>query len=295
MLAVMSVVLSIAVALGGNETVYRLVWYSVRPLVVLAVVVGAGLLIAGTAHETVSPRRRLQIFLLLALAGLTSLVQFPYAFGIYFCYAAPLTILALLFVVSEQPRAPRRLHACAALFYLAFAVLWVNRGFIRDIGGRFTYLEQSTPLGVERAGLKVAAPVADLYRQLVAEIQSHSADGEFIYATPDCPEVYFLSARRNPTRTFYDFFDADYGTDFAARRRHVLELLERHNVNVVLFHWQPEFSRTFDPALFAALVDRYPHRRQIGMEDFPGPVRFTVRWRDSPARPAAAGREGASG
>ncbi len=47
----------------------------------------------------------------------------------------------------------------------------------------------------------------------------------------------------------------------------------------VVIHWQPDFSRKFDPDLVAALVQRFPNRASIAIEAFPGPASFTVRWR----------------
>ncbi len=279
LLVAVGLLLGVAVVAGREEHVYRAVWYSARPAVVIAVLAGTAALVSGSE---LSVERRLRLFLLLAMAALMNLVQFPYAFGIYFCYTAPLIVLAILYVVASEAWAPRRLHLCLLGFYLAFALVWLNRGFIRDIGGRFTYLEQRTPLDAERGGLLVSAPEADLYQRLVATIQAHSSDGDFIYATPDCPQVYFLANRRNPTRTFYDFFDSDYGADTGPRRQRILALLESRRVPVIVIHWQPEFSRTYDPELMAVLVQRFPNRASVDLDAYPGPAKFSVRWRELP-------------
>lgn len=269
-----------AACLGWEEHVYGAVWHSVRSAVVVGTLAGATVLVMAARSERLTVERRLALFVVLASAALVNLVQFPYAFGIYFCYAAPLIVLAIVYVVAAETAAPARVHVALLLFYLAFALLWVNRGFIRDIGGRFTAIAQGTPLDLPRAGLRVSAPEADLYRRLVAVIQAHSSDGDFIYATPDCPQVYFLAGRRNPTRTFYDFFDADYGADPEPRRRRLLAAIDAHHVDVVVINWQAEFSRTYDPGLVAALTTQFPNRVDVAIEEPPGPASFTVRWRE---------------
>jgi hypothetical protein len=282
LLAIVAVLFVVAAAFGWEEHVYATMWHSARSAVVAGTLAGAAVLVAAARSATLSVERRLALFVVLASAALVNLVQFPYAFGIYLCYAAPLIVLAIVYVVAASPAASARVHVGILLVYLVFAVAWVNRGFIRDIGGRFTVIEQSTRLDGTRAGLRVSAPEADLYRRLVAVIQAHSADGDFIYATPDCPQVYFLAARRNPTRTFYDFFDADYGADPPRRRDRILALLADRNVDVIVISWQAEFSRTYDPDLVRALVERFPNQVSVGIEERPGPASFTVRWRERP-------------
>ena len=84
-------------------------------------------------------------------------------------------------------------------------------------------------------------------------------------ATPDCPEIYFLSGFRNPTRTFYEAFDEEPMT--AAR---LLALIDRRGITVVVINLQPEFSPGLDARLVRALTDRFPHAATAG--------RFMVRW-----------------
>src|SRR5439155_206325 len=91
-------------------------------------------------------------------------------------------------------------------------------------------------LALDRGGLEVRASDQELYTRLVKEIQIHSAPGAFIYAAPDAPHVYFLSARQNPTRTLYDFFDQDLGTDLAPRTLRIPSALEERQVKVVVIN-----------------------------------------------------------
>jgi hypothetical protein len=57
-----------------------------------------------------------------------------------------------------------------------------------------------------RCGLQVERSLGEAYERLITEIHARTYDGEAILAGPDCPEVYFLAERQNPTRLFYDFF-----------------------------------------------------------------------------------------
>src|SRR5262249_10206790 len=75
--------------------VYRLVWYSVRPLVPVLTLVGCLSLVRAARWGDQSADTRLALLLLVGMAAMVSLVQFPYPFGIYFCYAAPLVALGL--------------------------------------------------------------------------------------------------------------------------------------------------------------------------------------------------------
>ncbi len=276
---VVALVLVIVAGWGFERHVYAAMWHVARSTLVVGTLAAVTILVAAAPLQRLGMARRLGLFVMVASAALVNLVQFPYAFGIYFCYAAPLIVLAITYVVAAEPAAPARAHVGLLLVALVFAVLWLNRGFVRDIGGRFTLLEQETPIAGTRGGLRVSAPEADLYRRLVAAIQAHSTAEDYIYATPDCPQVYFLSGRRNPTRTFFDFFDADYA-DPPTRRARLLALLEERDVPVIVINYQAEFSRTYDPELVRALVARFPHQESVAMEEWPGPARFTVRWRE---------------
>ncbi len=196
-------------------------------------------------------------------------MQYPYSHGIYFCYAAPLVILAVVALVTSTPAAPKLLHLCVLGFYLAFAVTSLNRSNTRNLAGPPG--ERAT-LALDRGGLEVRASDQELYTRLVKEIQIHSAPGAFIYAAPDAPHVYFLSARQNPTRTLYDFFDQDLGTDLAPRTLRILSALEEKQVKVVVINWNPDFTTWIARDLLDALLTRFPNETAL--------PRYSVRWRD---------------
>lgn len=97
-------------------------------------------------------------------------------------------------------------------------------------------------------------------------VQEHAGGSGFIYAGPDCPEVYFLSGKQNPTRTLFDFFDPPEG-----RSERILATLESHQVKVAAILTQPAFSPPMASDLQAALRERFPNSAKIG--------KFEVRWR----------------
>jgi len=170
------------------------------------------------------------------------LVQFPFAAQIYFCYVAPLLALASLGVVSARVTAARFLLGSLLSFYLLFAVLWVTPSFIYAMGYRYQPDPETRRLALSRAGgLRVAPGEAQEYERLIPLVQDHAA-GEYIYAAPDCPEVYFLSGLRNPTRNLFDFLDEP-----AERTGGVLTALETHHVKVVATLASISCRRTWEP------------------------------------------------
>lgn len=254
---------------GAQRNVYVTFWMSVRPVIPLAVV--AGCLALARAGSAVEPRRKVALFAVLATTAFLGLNQYPYPFAIYFCYAAPFAVLATAGVVRTQPPSHGRvsLLAVVLVFHALFGARWLLPGFVRTIGYSFTAKPEMRELP-GRAGIAVPVSQAVVYEALLGEIGAHSAPGEFIYAAPDCPEVYFLADRRNPTRTMYDFFDDDWGSP-RARAERILGALATTGVKVVVINRAGEFSGRLNPELQRSLARLYPRTRLIG--------NFTVMWR----------------
>lgn len=268
----------VAVATWGNDTyLYQVVWFSLRPLVPMLAIGALALLAIRRAGDRLDPVRRQQLLLLVSVTSLCSLVQFPFAWGIYFCYVAPLVILSALFVARSTAHQPGRVSIAVMAMYGVFALAWLNTGHLDSLGVRFAPRPQGTLLEIDRGGLWVGSNQALVYGRLIDEVRRHSQPGDAILATPDCPEVYFLSGRRNPTRTFADFFDEDY-EDPPTRKARLLALLERERIPLVVFHHTPSFSRLPDGFADAVLA-RYPQRLDIGP--------FSLVWRDRAAGAAS--------
>ena len=203
-----------------------------------------------------SPKRREELFLLAVVGSTGVLIQYPFAAFIYFCYCAPLLFLALNAVLSAQDWRSNTARGGMLCFYSLFAILFMNAGHGTD--PRSPISSQRHKLPIERSGLQLHAYQAKQYSKLVSLIQKHSATGSFIYAAPDCPEVYFLANRRNPTKTMYDFFD-----DPKERSTRIIELLEKHKVNVIVINTKPLFSQKIQGELLGFLSREFPRRWQI--------------------------------
>jgi hypothetical protein len=121
------------------------------------------------------------------------------------------------------------------------------------------------PLDLARGGPLVTPRTNAMYDRLVSLIGAH-AHGRYIYATPDSPDVYFLSGYLNPTPTMYEAFDPP--TD---RARAIPPLLDASGVTVVVIARQRYVSGPVDSALAAALDRQFPQSDTVGW--------YVVRWR----------------
>jgi hypothetical protein len=273
----------VAVFIGSaSARGYFFAFQSLRNLVPCVVLVGMGLLYA----QPHLPGRT-GLCLILSTAALGSLVQYPYAYGTYFFFAAPLMVLAALYVVAHERYAPKRVVAVLLAFAICLAVLRIPQPDPRLLNGFRRTDFPTAALQLPRCNFTVYREDARVYHELVTLIQTHSAHGSCIYAAPDCPEVYFLSHRQNPTRTFYDLFDQP--TDKCAAR--VMDLLSRWHIDVVVVNHAPGFSAAVDDDTLALLHTRYPHQQVLRASrdpQSPPTDRFTVFWREvSDARDAA--------
>ena len=256
-------IVAVAVLAGAKEIVYWMGWLAASQITPILVLGGCVLLLLRPEGDAVAQGR---LYLAIAAAGVGSFVQFPFAAPIYFCFFAPLTVLAAAALLSEGAgTADRRPHAAVALLFGVFAVAWLNgRGEGRLWFG-LSPRPLVVPLGIARASLRVPEPEARLYRDLVAAVHQH-ARGPFIYAGPETPEIYFLAGRRNPTRSVLDF------TDPRLDRGSIdVRLLRERGVTAVVINTRPKLSHELSPSAVAAMAAEYPHAQQIG--------RFLVRWR----------------
>lgn len=109
-----------------------------------------------------------------------------------------------------------------------------------------------------------------MYPEIVRIVQAHSRPGDAIWAAPDSPEVYFLTGRRNPSRTVYDFFDRDF-KDPEARRARILDLLQREKIKVVVINGNLTFSGPMEAGLRREIERLFPEAAVF--------FYFEVRWR----------------
>ena len=257
--------LALLVYTGSNATSYQLVWHSVRAIPPVLTLVGAVVLSRPRRADASDAMLRSRCVLLLPVASLCSLVQFPFASANYFCYVAPLTLLAAVALWRYLPSLGLALPATITGFYLAFAVVRLNPTSLYTMGAAYRPYMETRPLPLERGGIDVPIEHAEIYGHAIPLLQ-HVARGGYTWASPEMPEVYFLSGLRNPTRTLFEFLD-----DTTAYTARTLALLESHHVTAIALNRAPRFSRRITPDLAAALAARYPYAADIGS--------MQVRWR----------------
>jgi len=250
-----------------SPLIYGFGWRSLITAIPVLVLAGVAILWVSRGEHRLNFVRQQQIMLIMCVAALCSLVQFPFAGPVYFCYVAPLAILFATALFASAAHPPRFVLGTLLVFYLLFAVLRVTPGFIYHMGSRYSPDTQTERITLARAGgLRVDPTEAQLYDELIPLVQSH-AGGKFVYAAPDCPEVNFLSGLRSPTRTFFDISEDPLG-----HTERILGAIDHLKINVVAINLNPKHSSPMDAGLKHALDQRFPHSEELG--------NFEVRWRN---------------
>lgn len=257
---------------GSVPAAYAYAFLAARGALLVGAVAGA----VALARSKAPAEKKTAAFAALAAAALCALVQFPFGAPIYFCYVAPLVALAVAAVLSLRGGRAGPLPGLLLAFFLAFALSWVNRGFIFAMGDFYAPSGMTEPLGLPRSGgIRVLPRQAAAYRRVVGELHRH-VRGPYVYAGPDAPEIYFLGGYRNPTPHLFEFFDDPAGHD-----RRLLEALDRSGVEAIVLNRRPDFSPFPGRETLAALRARYPHAAEA--------QRFVVAWREpGDPRPAPA-------
>jgi hypothetical protein len=189
------------------------------------------------------------LVLLVALAATCTLVQYPFPVPIYLCYALPLTLLALVAIVTTV-RKQRGTYILASLvgLYLAFAVVSLIPNHVAEyshVSGRRDLLR------VPRGGLQIEDE--PFFENLTIFLQQRASNG-LMYAGNDCPELYFLTGLKNVTRY-----------DNGAPPEEVLKALQSTDVKVVVLFESPYFpSAQTSPEVLAEVMRRFPRSTLFG-------------------------------
>jgi len=261
------VLLAMLLATANRLFSYTLLWTSARELAWFVVVAGVAAL-AFNSDRYDRPVTRLGAFLLLALAAFASLVQFPFGAPIYFCYSALLFAVAAI-AAFRYARAPGGLLPVALLItYALFGLIWLDRGAIYWFGLAPYSNPQTVILDRRHASIRVTPSDRTVYRR-VAELLERRAAGQFAYAAPDAPELYFLSGLKNPTRSYGGHLDTS-----TPRGDGLLRTLEQRGVTAIAINHNPGFSNDLDPSTLRMLRANYPVHERVGP--------FEVRWRVPP-------------
>ena len=108
--------LAVFVVSGTSSWLYGRTWLSVRSLGPLAVLAGAFLLARADASRPQYGVLRQRQALVLWMLALLSLLQFPFAAPIYYCYVAPIVVLAIAAIRPIHPTVPRSVTAIVVAF-----------------------------------------------------------------------------------------------------------------------------------------------------------------------------------
>jgi hypothetical protein len=220
--------------------------------------------LARTRNNERTAADRSRLMLLTSVAAVFTLIQFPFSAPIYFCYVGPLVALLAVALLAPSARRAPLVPAALMVFLAVFAVTRTNTSRLPGKGVLYLPFPPTIPLGLPRGGLDVTELDATMYRATMSLLWQH-ARGDYTYAAPDCPEIYFLSGLRNPTRTFFDDFDDPTGRD--AR---ILAATEQHGVTAIVVNLAPSFADDLSDDLMTELRRRYPFAADVG--------KFQVRW-----------------
>ncbi len=246
----------------GSPTVL-VTWYGFRLLTPVAVLLGIVWLDSASVRAYASTERRALAFLLLAATAMCSLVQVPFALYTYFLYFVPLLVLAVAALINVQPAYPRSVAAALLAYALWFG--WRQPGSLDRPTDAVR--DRVVPLALARGNLLVSPEDSAVYGDLITAIERRSP-GEWIFVWHDSPEIYFLSGRRNPTRTMFEAFeDSTAFTPDALRK-----VLALHDVRVVVLTDPAGAVRPLDPQFQTWVDSAFPGREWVR--------RTEVRWRD---------------
>jgi hypothetical protein len=233
------------------------VWYSVATLTPLVVLLGAAVVLAAGKWVGPSKLQQHRAMVLISLAAVCGLVQYPFAAPIYLCYALPLTLLAAVATISIAKKQPGTyVLSAVAVFYLLFGVVMLVPDHVYELTHKVGPMQE---LHLERAGglqIEYAANFADLIHLL----QQHAPNG-LMYAGNDCPELYFLSGLKNVTHD-----------DGGAPAEEVLRALQSNELKLVVINESPFFpSARMGPEVRAEVERKFPESQRAGI--------FHVYWR----------------
>lgn len=192
-----------------------------------------------------------------------AIVSVHYQIPIYLMFSVAVSLAGLLWMTSAQAGFAR--HATVGLTgFLAAVGLYYQAGqpLTRGVGGIVAGQRAPAPVaaGLAKAGLRIGAGDAAVYRRLVALIDRDTPVDAPILALPVDPELYFLASRRNPTR----FFNAAMGIPNDAALRDVLATLRRDPPRLVFFRPDDKYNTPLVARLMDFIRARYRPLPSIG-------------------------------
>jgi hypothetical protein len=266
-LAVLSILAAAAIILGLRSPGFvRLIWVSVATSIPVLTAAAVAILLN---RRRIHGQRESQFVLLVLVAALCSLIQFPFSAPIYFCYVSPLVILVCVALVEVEAEGQSLLPLLPMpVFYLVFSTLLIMPSQIYTRGLTLSPVAQKAFTLPRAEALHGDIAMVDMYEQAVAEVKKHQGNAP-IYAGPDAAELYFLAAGRNPTPILYECLA---GSDREPNQ--ILASVDHAGVRVVVISHRPHNdSGPPDPELLAGLRRRFPESVAVGY--------FEIRWIDA--------------
>jgi hypothetical protein len=250
---------AIVIAVRATQSMRILsgVWFSAVMLTPVVVCLGVVVVAVAARSADRSLLQRQQVMLLTSLAATCTLVQYPFAAPVYLCYALPLTLLALVSIVSTSKKQPGTyVLVSVAVLYTAFGVVSLIPMQVAELTHEVGHMDK---LRLPRGGVRIEN--ARVFEELSRFLQQHSPNG-LLYAGNDCPEVYFLSGLKNITRD-----------DAGAKPDEVLRALQSTDVKVVVINEAPFFPvGRMNSEVRAEVEKKFPNHGQAGI--------FQVFWRE---------------
>ncbi len=227
------------------------IWHTVAVLTPVAVVCGAFLIWSRRNGTREQKLQRQQVGLLISLAATCSLVQFPFSAAIYLSYMVPLTLLAIVAIVSTGKTQPGTLALTSvAAFYFAFAIVNLVPLYIYEI--TWTVGSMHTMNSPRAGGLKIEEAV--FFDDLSRFLQEHSPH-RLMFAGNDCPELYFLAGLENVAHD-----DGGESSD------EILKVIGRDDLDVVVINDAPFFpGAAIRPDVKGEVAKRFPYTTRFGI------------------------------
>ncbi len=254
-------ILAVALLWARQQWVHELIWASVAQATPLVILTLAVLLARPRADQ--DSARQSRYVLVGAAAALCSLVQYPLAGRIYFCFVVPLVLLALIPVIQGLPGRKQPTLAATVGVYLVFGALYLVPLRLEGLAGPLTK-ENLAVLELPRGRLRIGRYQARKYREAVELLRAHATSG-VVYAGPDAPEIYFLTNLRNPTPAIFDFLVPD-----SLFQHRLVEELDRSGISAVALKHGFIHSPRLEPEVVAAFERRFPSATRVGP--------YTIRW-----------------
>jgi len=257
LLLILSIFLLAVLLFSYNPQTYRSVWFSLRPLVPLCAFLILFFLFKADSNS--ENKKRVELFYLTTLFSCLSLIQYPFSNPIYFCYFVPSLFLGILYYLKARFKKIPGQFVAISVFLILFGTIWLNTGKPYFNCEKYVNLKEDKLLLSNRANILVSERDKIVYEKLVEFIHCNGGDSDFIYAFPDCPEVYFLSKKRNPTKVIFDFYGDSVKTNS------LIKLINTNKIKLAVINSRIEFSHAgINRDKYEILAKHFDYVKDIG-------------------------------